>query len=93
MVLSLGAAGVLAASKDGIERLRAPTVKIESKVGAGDSTLAGITLKLSQGASFREAVQYGVAAGAAAVMMPGTELCRHDDTERLMCKIAGSQAA
>lgn len=88
VVLSLGAAGVLAASEEGLERLRAPTVKIQSKVGAGDSTLAGITLKLSQGAGFREAVQYGVAAGAAAVMTPGSELCRREDVERLVQRIA-----
>jgi len=88
VVLSLGAAGVLAASEAGIERLRAPTVKIQSKVGAGDSTLAGITLKLSQGAGFREAVTYGVAAGAAAVMTPGSELCRGDDVERLVQRMA-----
>ena len=88
VVLSLGAAGVLAASKEGLERLRAPTVKIQSKVGAGDSTLAGITLKLSQGAGFREAVRYGVAAGAAAVMTPGSELCRREDVERLVQRIA-----
>ena len=88
VVLSLGAAGVLAASEEGLERLRAPTVKIQSKVGAGDSTLAGITLKLSQGAGFREAVQYGVAAGAAAVMTAGSELCRREDVERLVQRIA-----
>jgi 6-phosphofructokinase 2 len=88
VVLSLGAAGVLAASQQGLERLRAPTVKIQSKVGAGDSTLAGITLKLSQGAEFREAVRYGVAAGAAAVMTTGSELCRREDVERLVRRIA-----
>ena len=35
----------------------------------------------------REAVRFGVAAGAAAVMTPGTELCRRDDTERLFEQI------
>ena len=30
-----------------------------------------------------EAVRWGVAAGAAAVMTPGTELCRGDDARRL----------
>ena len=33
--------------------------------------------------SWREAVRFGVAAGAAAVMTPGTELCRREDAERL----------
>lgn len=83
VVVSLGAAGVLMVSQDGCERLRAPTVPIKSKVGAGDSTVAGIVLALSRNQPLREAVQYGVAAGAAAVITPGSELCRLEDTERL----------
>ena len=83
VVVSLGAAGVLAASAEGAERVRAPLVPIISKVGAGDSTVAGIVLTLARGRSWREAVRYGVAAGAAAVMTPGTELCRREDAERL----------
>lgn len=83
VVVSLGAAGVILATKTGVERLRAPTVSIKSKVGAGDSTVAGIVLGLARGKALREAVRFGVAAGAAAVMTPGTELCRLEDTERL----------
>jgi 6-phosphofructokinase 2 len=83
VVVSLGAAGVLAASAEGAERVRAPLVPIRSKVGAGDSTVAGIVFALVQGKSWREAVRFGVAAGAAAVMTPGTELCRREDVERL----------
>jgi 6-phosphofructokinase 2 len=83
VVVSLGAAGILAASAEGAERVRAPLVPIISKVGAGDSTVAGIVLALARGRSWREAVGFGVAAGAAAVMTPGTELCRREDAERL----------
>lgn len=88
VVLSLGAAGVLLMTPhEGCQRLRAPTVPIESKVGAGDSTVAGIVLSLQRGKSLRDAVRFGVAAGAAAVMTSGTELCRREDTERLFTKI------
>jgi 6-phosphofructokinase 2 len=83
VVVSLGAAGVLVASAEGVERVRAPLVPIKSKVGAGDSTVAGIVLALARGQSWREAVRFGVAAGAAAVMTPGTELCCREDVERL----------
>jgi 6-phosphofructokinase 2 len=58
-------------------------VPIESKVGAGDSTVAGIVLSLSQGRPLLESVKFGLASGAAAVMTPGTELCRREDTRRL----------
>jgi len=83
VVVSLGAAGVLLATGKEMERLRAPTVSIESKIGAGDSMVAGIALALARGKALRDAVRFGVAAGSAAVMTPGTELCRREDTERL----------
>ncbi len=87
VVVSLGAAGVLAATAAGTERVRAPLVPIKSKVGAGDSTVAGMVLALSRGDTWRQAVRFGVAAGAAAVMTPGTELARREDTERLYAQI------
>ncbi|WP_367343403.1 1-phosphofructokinase family hexose kinase [Methanomethylovorans sp.] len=83
VVISLGAAGALLISKDIVEHIVPPTVPISSKVGAGDSTVAGIVLSLSRGKELRESALYGIAAGSAAVMTPGTELCRKEDTERL----------
>ncbi|MCG2813849.1 MAG: hexose kinase, partial [Thermodesulfovibrionales bacterium] len=83
VVISLGAAGILMVSREGHERIQPPTVPIVSKVGAGDSTVAGIVLSLARGNALRYAVRFGVAAGTAAVMTPGTELCRREDTERL----------
>ena len=83
VVVSLGAAGVLLVTAELTERIRAPVVPIRSKVGAGDSTVAGIVLALSRGEDPRRAAYWGVAAGAAAVMTPGTELCRREDVERL----------
>ena len=87
VVVSLGAAGVLFATEAGCERLRSPTVPVRSKVGAGDSMVAGITLGLARDYSLRDAVRLGIAAGAASVMTPGTELCRGEDTERLFQQI------
>lgn len=87
VVVSLGAAGVLFVTQAGCERLRSPTVPVRSKVGAGDSMVAGITLALARDYSLRDAVRFGIAAGAAAVMTPGTELCRREDAERLFKEI------
>ncbi len=83
LVISLGAAGALMVSKDISEHILPPTVPIVSKVGAGDSMVAGIVLSLARSKSLRESVLFGVAAGTAAVMTPGTELCRREDAERL----------
>jgi 6-phosphofructokinase 2 len=87
VAISLGAAGVLLVSETGCERLQPPTVPIVSKVGAGDSMVAGIALSLGRGKSIRQAVRFGVASGTAAVMTPGTELCRREDAERLYAEM------
>jgi 6-phosphofructokinase 2 len=83
VVTSLGAGGAVLVTADSHFRVHAPTVRIRSKVGAGDSMVAGIVLALQRGESLETAVTFGVAAGSAAVMTEGTELCRRDDTERL----------
>lgn len=87
VILSLGAAGVLLGTPDMMERLRAPAVPISSRVGAGDSMAAGILFGLSRNYDIRRAVILGIAAGSAAVMTPGTELCRREDVERLFEKM------
>ncbi len=83
LVISLGAAGALVVSEELAEHILPPTVPIVSKVGAGDSMVAGIVLSLARGNPLRESVLFGIAAGSAAVMTPGTELCRREDAERL----------
>ncbi len=54
--------------------------------------VAGIVLKLSQGADIRKATQYGIAAGAATVMTEGIELCNKTDTDDLFAKIIDSDS-
>ena len=79
--------GAFFITKDKFTHIRSPLVPIRSRVGAGDSMIAGITLKLAYGEPIEQAVRYGIAAATAAVMTPGTELCRKDDTERLYQEI------
>jgi len=45
--------------------------------------VAGITFGLANDYSLQASASLGVAAGAAAVMTPGTELCRKEDALRL----------
>jgi 6-phosphofructokinase 2 len=54
--------------------------------------VAGIVLSLARMESLSEAVRFGVAAGAAAVMTPGTELCRREDAERLYRQMASQKS-
>jgi 6-phosphofructokinase 2 len=83
LVVSLGPAGAMLASKDGIYHVGAPSVTKKSTVGAGDSMVGGIVLSLSRGWHVADALQYGVASGTAATMNPGTELCKLEDVEAL----------
>ncbi|MDP4215608.1 MAG: PfkB family carbohydrate kinase, partial [Bacteroidota bacterium] len=84
MVVSLGAAGALLATKGRTVRIPAPYVRSISSVGAGDSMVAGIVWSLSLGRELKDAVEYGCACGAAATINPGTSLCYPADVDRLM---------
>jgi len=63
---------------------KAPKVKVNSKVGAGDSFVGSYVLALARGQSEGEALAQGVASAAAAVMSAATELCNADDVARLL---------
>jgi 6-phosphofructokinase 2 len=93
LILSLGARGVLWMSATERGRRAAPAVPVRSSVGAGDSLVAGIVLSLAQGRPLADAVAYGVAAGAASVMNPGTELCRVTDVARLYAEMTGAPSS
>lgn len=87
IVISIGAGGALLVTEQKAEFMRPPTVPIKSKVGAGDSMVAGMVLSLAKGGNFKNSFCYGLAAGSAAVMTPGTELCTKEDTDRLYQKM------
>lgn len=84
LVVSLGPRGAMVASKEnGISYILSPAVKQQSAVGAGDSMVGGMVMSLLKGMSLDEVVRYGVAAGTAATMTPGSELCKKEDTEKI----------
>lgn len=87
VLVSLGAQGALLVTAQLTERIAAPRVCKRSTVGAGDSMVAAVTLKLAAGAGWGEAARYGVAAGSAAIMTEGSELCRRADTEQLFADL------
>jgi len=83
VVVSTGAAGAMLVDARGLRRVAAPIVPIANRAGAGDSMVAGIAVALARGWDIDDAVQFGVAAGSAAVIAPGHQLCRRDETEML----------
>ena len=72
--ISLGHKGAMLASKEGIFYGSSPEVPVVSRVGAGDSMVAGILSIIANGGSSEDALRLGIACGSATVQMPGTEL-------------------
>ena len=89
---SLGADGAFVADHHCCIDLAAPPVEMRSAVGAGDSFVAGITLGLIRGRDIKGSLRLAIAAGTAAVMTSGTELCRRADVEQLDDLLADNEA-
>jgi 6-phosphofructokinase 2 len=87
VLVSLGRRGLFAVTRS--ERYRAvpPPVKVRSTVGAGDSTVAGFVFRYVGGKPLEECVRYATAAGTAATLAPGNQLCKLRDTQRLANRI------
>ncbi|MFW6369816.1 MAG: 1-phosphofructokinase family hexose kinase [Bacteroidota bacterium] len=83
LVVSLGAKGALLAQGDMLHYVVPPVMPVVSAVGAGDSMVAGILCGCLKGYWPQKAVHYGVAAGTAATMTPGSELCKKSDTDKI----------
>ena len=90
VVVSLGPQGALAVDKTGCVQVVPPPMKSQSTVGAGDSMVGAMVLKLAQGASLLEMARYGVAAGSAATINQGTRLCSLADTQKIVDYLARS---
>ncbi len=90
LVISMGEGGAILITEKETHRAVSPTAKRKSVVGAGDSMIAGIVLAFSRGKNLKEVLQYGVACGTAAIMNPGTELCRKEDVEKIFGMIQSS---
>ncbi|WP_039058203.1 6-phosphofructokinase II [Enterobacter sp. Bisph1] len=83
VVVSLGPQGALGVDANSCVQVVPPPMKSQSTVGAGDSMVGAMTLKLSQGAAFDDMVRFGVAAGSAATINHGTRLCAREDTQKI----------
>jgi len=87
IALTLGELGALLVTRDEAWFAEGLPVKPVSSVGAGDSFLGAVVWALSSGHGLPEALRYGVAAGSAAVLTPGTGLCSRDGVNRLLAEV------
>ena len=93
VALTLGEDGALLITADGAWRAEPMKIEVVSTVGAGDSFLGGLVAAVAAGAPLERAFRMAVAAGSAAVMSPGTELCHEVDVKRLLDEVRISEVA
>jgi 6-phosphofructokinase 2 len=87
VALSMGEQGALLVTSHQVLRGQAVPIKPVSVVGAGDSFLGALIWSLACGHPMEHAFRYGIAAGSAALLMPGTEMCHREDVEHLVGKV------
>ena len=83
IALTLGSRGALLVTREITLRAAAVQIPVVTTIGAGDSFLAALVWSLMQRRPIAEALRIAVAAGAGALLEPGTRLCMRKDIERL----------
>jgi 6-phosphofructokinase 2 len=58
-------------------------VDVQTTIGAGDSFVAALVWALNRGEAWLQVFRYAMAAGAAALLKPGTALSQAADIQRL----------
>ena len=84
VVVSMGARGAFLASSEGIFYKSAPSVKVRSTIGAGDSMVAGMVYAIQQGLSSEEILKWGVVCGVATTMTEGTNLASQENINKVL---------
>ncbi len=87
VAVSLGAEGAMVVSATESWRARGLSVEVQTTIGAGDSFVAGMVWALSRGDPLLKTFQFGMAAGAAALLAPGTALAQAPDVHRLLPQV------
>jgi 6-phosphofructokinase 2 len=87
IALSMGVEGALLMTRDTVLRANGFPIAPASVSGAGDSFLGAMVWSLTKNDSLEQALRYGVAGGSAALLNPGTELCRAEDVHRLAAEV------
>ncbi|MBV7395410.1 1-phosphofructokinase family hexose kinase [Mameliella sediminis] len=79
VIIARGKDGSVMATAEGRWHVTAANQTVVSAIGAGDSFVGGFVKALAEGLKTPEALRQGAAAAAAAVLSPGTQLCRAED--------------
>ncbi|HYH04657.1 MAG TPA: 1-phosphofructokinase [Bacillota bacterium] len=85
VVVSMGAKGALAATREQRWKVTPPPIAVKSTVGAGDTLVAGLLVGLVKDLTLADSMRLATAAAAAAVALPGTRAASQVEMEKL-CK-------
>lgn len=84
LIVTMGGTGALLASKSGLRMAaKPPLVDIVCHVGAGDAFVSAVVYRLCLGHTINDAFRWGIAAAAASISKPGSDLADIDEVERL----------
>jgi tagatose 6-phosphate kinase len=91
VVVSLGAAGAVAASGPRVLHASVPVAGAAHPVGSGDCLLGGVAVALARGEDLEDVLRLGVACGAANTLTPETGWVRREDVETLLPRVSMAQ--
>jgi 6-phosphofructokinase 2 len=87
VLVSMGYRGLLMVSDVCCCRAIPPAVRVRSTVGAGGSAVAGFVYTHAGGKLLEDCLRFAAAAGTAATLAPGNQLCRLREVERLAPRV------
>lgn len=88
VVVSMGEAGLLFASREACLYTEGISVPVKSTVGAGDSTVAALVWAEEQGLELEDSVRLAAAAGAASVMCSGSQPPTREQIRALLPEVS-----
>ena len=87
VVISLGKAGAIFSDGHAAWLAESPRIEEHNPIGAGDSMVGGLVYGLSQGLPVAEALQWGIACGAATASLPGTAVGSPELVQNLLAQV------
>ncbi|MFZ1396275.1 MAG: 1-phosphofructokinase [Candidatus Promineifilaceae bacterium] len=87
VVISLGKAGAIFSNGRSAWLAESPVIEERNPIGAGDSMVGGLVYGLSQGMPVAEALQWGIACGAATASLPGTAVGSRELVQSLLAQV------
>lgn len=82
-IITAGGSAFYAATREGMWKIRPPSVKAVNATGSGDSMIAGLLFGLTRGWNFERCLRFGAAAGAANASVWEVAASRKEQVEAL----------